>query len=187
MTSIDVIPMEHGTPRVTINRFGLWLFFLSEAMIFAGLLMTRFSLLGKTVDDEVSQTIGLVITIILLASSYSAFRAEHAATTGDQAGLVRYLSITLALGVIFLGGVAYEWVEAFSAFPTGTVFGTVFFTMTGVYAFHVITGLVLLAVLLYNARAGKYADNSWPVEGGIKYWHFVDLVWVFFYPALYLI
>jgi cytochrome c oxidase subunit III len=187
MAVTEVLPMEHATPRLKINRIGLWLFFLSETMLFAGVLTTRFSLLGTEVHEEVSQTIGLVITAILLASSYTAFRAEHAAHHGDQAGMVKYLSLTLLLGFVFVGGVAYEWIEAFDAFPPSTEFGTIFFTMTGIHAFHVLTGLIFLGLLWNNARRGRYADNAWPVEAGVKYWHFVDVVWVFFYPALYLI
>ncbi len=187
MTVTDAPPLEHGVSRIKINRIGLWLFFLSEAMLFAGLIAIRFSLLGTEVDEAVSQSIGLVITVILLASSYTAFRAEHAAHKGDQAAMVQYLWATLILGTIFLGGVAFEWYEAFMEFPPGTAFGTVFFTMTGIHAFHVITGLIFLTVLIRNAKAGRYADDSWPVEAGVKYWHFVDIVWVFFYPVLYLI
>lgn len=187
MAATEALPTEHATPRLQINRVGLWLFFLSETMLFAGILATRFSLLGTRVDEEVSQTIGLVITAILLASSYTAFRAEHAAHRGDQAGMVRYLRLTLVLGLVFIGGVAFEWVEAFDAFGPGTEFGTIFFTMTGIHAFHVLTGLIFLGILWANARKGRYEDDAWPVEAGVKYWHFVDVVWVFFYPALYLI
>ncbi len=179
--------LPHVTPRITINRAGLWLFFLSETMLFSGILATRFSLLGTEVHEDVSQTIGLVITSILLASSYTALRAEHAASSGDRATCAKYLWLTLALGAVFVAGVAYEWAEAFDAFPASTEFGTVFFLMTGVHAFHVITGLIFLAILLNNARLGRYDDDAWPVEAGVKYWHFVDVVWVFFYPALYLI
>ena len=76
--------------------------------------------------------------------------------------------------------------EAFHAFPPHTAFGTVFFTMTGMHAFHVITGLAVLAIALRAGRA-SHDGAAWPVEAAVKYWHFVDVVWVFFYPALYLI
>ncbi len=187
MTTTETLPMEHTTSRLQINRIGLWLFFFSETMLFAGILVTRFTLLGTEVHEEVSQTIGLIITAILLASSYTAFRAEHAAHRGDREETTRYLSMTLGLGAVFVAGVAFEWAEAFSAFPPGTEFGTVFFTMTGIHAFHVITGLIFLALLWNNSRQGRYDADAWPVEAGVKYWHFVDVVWVFFYPALYLL
>ena len=187
MTLTEKVPYAYESKRLSINRVGLWLFFLSEAMLFAGVLATRFTLVGTHVPEEASQAIGLVITSILLASSYTAFRAEHAARRGDRDGLIRYLRLTLALGTLFVAGVAIEWVEAFDAFPPSTEFGTVFFTMTGIHAFHVLTGLLFLAIIYGNARGGAYDDDTWPVEAGVKYWHFVDVVWVFFYPALYLL
>ena len=92
------------------------------------------------------------------------------------------------LGVLFLAGVGYEWAEAFKHFPPGTGFGTLFFTMTGVHAFHVLTGLIALAAVFWVGRRGQFTSgNSWPVEGAVKYWHFVDVAWVFIYPALYLV
>jgi cytochrome c oxidase subunit III len=66
--------------------------------------------------------------------------------------------------------------------------GGVFYMMTGMHAFHVLTGLIFLAVVWNNARKGLYtAEKHWGVEAAAVYWHFVDLVWIFFYPALYLI
>ena len=60
--------------------------------------------------------------------------------------------------------------------------------MTGLHAFHVLTGLLMLTIVLRRVKAGTVsADSPWPVEASVKYWHFVDVVWVFFYPALYLI
>ena len=187
MTVTEHVPFAYESRRLSINRIGLWLFFASETMLFAGLLVTRFSLAGTDVPAGVSQSIGLVITTILLLSSYTAFRAEYAAHQGDRAGLTRYLTLTLLLGIAFVAGVTIEWIEAFEAFPPSTEFGTVFFTMTGVHAFHVLTGLLFLAIIFGKARGGAYDDDAWPVEAGVKYWHFVDVVWVFFYPALYLL
>ncbi len=182
-------PVAHApqATRLHISRIGLWLFIASESMLFVGLLGARFSLLGTEVHEAVSQPIGLAITSILLASSYTAFRAEHAAGSGDRAGLLRYTALTLVLGGLFVAGVVFEWIEAFHDFPPDTDFGTVFFTMTGMHAFHVLTGLAFLAIVFANARRGAYEGDAWPVEAAVKYWHFVDVVWVFFYPALYLI
>jgi len=186
-TTTETIPTEHSTPRLQINRIGLWLFFVSESMLFLGLFAIRFSLVGTDVHPKLSQLIGLIITVLLLASSYTAFRAERAAHAGDQAETMHYLRLTLMLGTVFLAGVAYEWFLAFEKFPPDTEFGTVFFTMTGMHAFHVITGLIFLGIIYRQARRGAYAEDSWPVEAGVKYWHFVDIVWVFLYPVLYLL
>jgi cytochrome c oxidase subunit 3 len=93
---------------------------------------------------------------------------------------------TIGLGLAFLVGVGFEWREAFRAFPPHTAYGTVFFTMTGMHAFHVVTGLVVLGIVRRMGTSQR-PPGPWPIEAAVKYWHFVDIVWVFFYPALYLI
>ena len=179
---------ESTSSRLAINRLGMWLFILSESMLFGGLLMVRFSLLGTFTHEELSQITGLIITAILLLSSFTAYRAERAMGNGDVASTERYLMLTLGLGAIFTAGVAFEWYEALEAFPPSTPFGSVFFTMTGLHAFHVIGGLVIIAIVYGRVRRNDVASSdSWPVEASVKYWHFVDVVWVFFYPALYLL
>jgi len=166
----------------------MWLFILSESMLFAGLLLVRFSLLGTFTHEELSQITGLFITSILLLSSFTAYRAEHSMAKGDVATVRRYLLMTLGLGAVFTAGVAFEWYEALEAFPPSTIFGSVFFTMTGLHAFHVVSGLVMIAIVYRRLkRANLTSSDPWPVEASVKYWHFVDVVWVFFYPALYLI
>lgn len=176
-----------GFSRRYINRLGLWLFILSEASIFLALLWARFNLLGTAVSEHLDQTLGLIITSILLVSSLTAYRAETAQEAEDHRGLMRNTLLTLLLGLVFLLGVAYEWSEAFHAFPPVGGFGSVFFLMTGMHAFHVLTGLIMLALLYLNVRADKISADHWGPEAVVKYWHFVDVVWVFFYPAIYLL
>ena len=174
--------------RLRINRIGLWLFIVSETMIFVALLVARFSLQGTYVPDDLNQVIGLMITSILLLSSLTAYRAEARAARGDQRSFLRHTMLTVFLGIVFLIGVAIEWREALAHFPPQSGFGTIFFSMTGMHAFHVATGLAALVLLYWNGRRGIYSpSNYWGVEGVVKYWHFVDVVWVFFYPALYLV
>ena len=129
-----------------------------------------------------------MITAVLLVSSGTAYMAEAAAVAGRQEESGRWLAATIALGLVFLVGVGFEWREAFHAFRPETGFGTLFFTMTGVHAFHVVTGMMFLWIVWRRSKAGLYNPGSyWPVEASVKYWHFVDVVWVFFYPALYLV
>ncbi|MGD2100938.1 MAG: heme-copper oxidase subunit III [Acidimicrobiia bacterium] len=168
------------------NKLGLWLFIASESMIFLALLAARFYLQGTDVPEHANQVIALIITSILLLSSISAYTAEVAYSHGDQRLFGRAMLATVVLGLAFLVGVVFEWAEAFEYFPPGTGFGTVFFSMTGMHAFHVVTGILFLGVVWRRGRAEPEGD-PWPVEAGVKYWHFVDVVWVFFYPALYLI
>ena len=155
-------------------------------MIFLALLTTRFVLTGTEVPPEADQLIALIITGVLLLSSGSAYVAEVAAGAGDEQLFRRAMLATMILGLVFMIGVGFEWREAFHAFPPGTLFGSVFFVMTGTHAFHVLTGVMFLGIV-YRKSRGSVSDNHWPVEASVKYWHFVDVVWVFFYPALYLI
>jgi cytochrome c oxidase subunit 3 len=172
------------------NRLGLWLFLVSDAFVFAGLLVTRFSLLGLT-RPHLNQVLGLAVSIVLLVSSFFANRAEVAAENGDRKTLLTSTMLTILLGLAFLLGVVFvEWPAAAreGITPSSGVGGAVFYMMTGMHAFHVLTGLVFLALIYRNSRKNLYTpDKHWQVEAGVVYWHFVDVVWMFFYPALYLI
>ena len=174
--------------QVTVDRIGFWLFLFSESMLFLGLLAARFYLQGTARPETLSQTLGLAITTILLVSSLTAFRAETAIAHGEQDAFLNNTLLTIVLGVIFMAGVGYEWSQALQHFPPSTPFGTVFFSMTGMHALHVLSGVFLLGILYYNGRRGKYnAADHWAPEAIVKYWHMVDVVWVFFYAALYLV
>ncbi len=173
-----------------VNRkLGLWLFILSESMIFVALLFTRFYMQGVYRPSELNQALGLAITVILLASSFFANRAEVLISRGNQKGFLRNLAITLVLGLVFLVVVvAVEWPEALNFAPPSTGFGTMFFALTGLHAFHVLTGLIVLVIVFFQGRRGKYSpEDYWGEQGGVIYWHFVDVVWVFVYTTLYLV
>lgn len=172
--------------RFAINTAGLWLFFLSESFLFAALLAGRFYLAGTDRPEHLDQVLGLTITSVLLASSATAFTAEFAISRGRRglAGLM--VLATILLGLVFFGGVVLEWSSA--EFSQGEAYGTAFFSMTGLHASHVVSGVVILALVLLLLVRGRFsADQHWGMEAAIKYWHFVDVVWVFFYPALYLV
>jgi cytochrome c oxidase subunit 3 len=173
--------------KTVTNRIGLWLFILSDAFVFAGLLVSRFYLLGNT-RPELDQTVGLIVTSALLVSSFFMNRAETAIAHGDQKGFLRGTLITLILGLGFLiGVVGVEWQLAPFG-PDDGVHGAIFYMLTGMHAFHVLTGVIFLAIVYRNGRKGLYsAEKHWQVEAAAVYWHFVDVVWIFFYPALYLI
>jgi len=182
------VPSDVYARRTSNNRLGLWLFILSDAFVFIGLLVARFYLLGAAERPEVNQLLGLLITSMLLVSSFFMNRAETAAVHGDRTAFLRSLLITIVLGTLFLiGVVGVEWQIA----PFGAGEGaaaSLFYAMTGFHAFHVLTGLVFLVIIYRNGRKNLYTpERHWPVEAAAVYWHFIDLVWIFFYPALYLI
>lgn len=172
------------------NRFGLWLFLLSDSFVFAGLLVSRFNLLGLT-RPHLNQTLGLAVTSVLLISSFFMNRAETSMAHGDQKGFKSGILITILLGIGFLVGVVgVEWrlAAAEGVKASANAGGAIFYMMTGMHAFHVLTGVIFLLVVYNNGRRGLYSqEKHWAVEASAVYWHFVDVVWIFFYPALYLI
>ena len=168
------------------NRFGLWIFLFSEIFLFGAFFASRFYLWGNT-RPELDQNIGLITTSILLISSFFMARAEIAISHNDRKTFLQSTLITAVLGTLFLiGVVGIEWGGHLR--PEDGVYGAVFYGMTGLHAFHVLTGVILLLIVWNNGRKGSYsADDHWGVEASAVYWHYVDVVWVFFYPALYLI
>ena len=192
------------TYKTGTNRLGLWLFLVSDSFVFGGLMAVRLNLLGLT-RPHLNQTLGLAVTAVLLISSFFMNRGETLLHNGDRKGFLRNTSITFLLGLGFLLGVILiEWhtvpfiaesvlrlfgePEGLEPLrPSSGTPGAVFFMMTGMHAFHVLTGLIFLAIVWVNGRRGLYDDKQYPVEAAAVYWHFVDVVWIFFYPALYLI
>lgn len=177
---------EERRHRVRINRLGLWLFFFSDGLLFALFAAARFYIAG-TSRGHVDQALGLAITSLLLLSSLSAYRAETAFEHGNLARGRTMLLATIVMGLLFLSGVGFEWSVA--EFSRKEAYGTAFFSMTGMHAFHVATGILFLAIVWVRSRGGRFLGGAaaWPVSAVVMYWHFVDVVWVFFYPALYLV
>jgi cytochrome c oxidase subunit 3 len=174
--------------RLTINRLGLWLFIVSDAFFFAALISSRYFVKGVATPEAVNQPLGLALTALLLLSSLTAYRSEVAIEHGDLGRYKAYTLLTALMGVLFLAGVGLEWQEAYQHFPPSTGYGTALFTLTGVHATHVLSGIIVLALVYRAGRKGAYGPgNYWPAEAAVKYWHFVDVAWVFIYPTLYLV
>jgi cytochrome c oxidase subunit 3 len=181
--------VENLKYQLVTRRIGLWLFIVSESMIFLALLSTRFYMQGVNRPAELNQLLGLIVTGVLLLSSFTANRAEVFMSRGDNASFLRNIWITIVLGVVFLlGVVTIEWPEAMQFAPLSDGYGTLFFAITGMHALHVLTGLIVLLIVAGQARRGSYsAHDYWGAQGGVLYWHFVDVIWVFVYPILYLV
>lgn len=184
----ETVTLTDYQRKTNTNRLGLWLFIASDLFMFGGLFISRFYLLGTGVRPELNQFLGLAITAILLVSSFFANRGETAMAYGDRKAFERSFLITIALGIVFLVGVVgVEW-QTTPYGPGESVVWSLFYTMTGFHAFHVLTGVIFLFIVYRNARKGLYnEERHWPVEAAAVYWHFIDVVWIFFYPALYLI
>lgn len=197
-TASDSVQEHHAeeapySERVRRSRIGLWLFFFSEIFLFGALLAARFYLWGNTRPD-LDQTLGLIITSILLLSSVAMALSEAAIGHGDRKNFMRSLIITALLGTLFLFGVVgLEWnifsIEGFGELKPGDgVYGAIFFAMTGFHALHVLSGVVLILLVWNLGRKGSFsAERHWGVEAAAIYWHYIDVVWIFFYPAIYLV
>ncbi|MCA9953332.1 MAG: heme-copper oxidase subunit III [Ardenticatenaceae bacterium] len=195
--------VSHELPwpqQLRANRLGLWLFCISEIFLFLALLAARFYLWGGE-RPELSQGLGLITTTVLLVSSFFVYRGETAMEHGDRKTFLNSFMAAAVFGLLFFVGVVFlEWnvfglelnlfgIEWFGHLkPTDGVFGGVFYAMTGMHALHVLSGLVIIYIVWNLGRKGHFTpEKHWGVEAAAIYWHYVDVVWVFFYPALYLI
>jgi len=187
---------------------GMWVFLGTEVLFFGGLftayLLYRiwypetFGAASRTLDI----TLGTVNTLVLITSSLTMALAVHAAATNDRRKLMMFLVLTMVLGTIFLGIKGVEYAQKFEehhvpglgfhfegpAPERANLFFSLYFAMTGLHAAHMIIGLGLMTVMLVMAKMRKFTA-SWytPVEMSGLYWHFVDIIWIFLFPLLYLV
>jgi len=194
------------------STVGMWVFLVTEIMFFGGLLLAYF--IYRTsyphefliASHELNVTIGTINTCVLLTSSLTMALAVHAAQMGNRKGQVILLVVTMILGATFLVVKGFEYAEKFehhlvpgSSFHFHSeatlqnpgapeIFFSLYFALTGLHAFHMIIGLGLMTWLLVKAKRGRFSPQYYnPVEVGGLYWHFVDIVWIFLFPLLYLI
>ncbi|MGO9264520.1 MAG: heme-copper oxidase subunit III [Candidatus Binataceae bacterium] len=188
--------IEHDSlEAIPAGRIGLWIFLAGEIMIFGGLiscfLLYRIAQGGWVADAaHVDWQVGTINTMVLLTSSLTMILALASARKDDHAGVIRYLGLTVGLGILFLVVKAYEYhghiEEGFT--PVSGMFWSFYYTMTGLHALHVTGGIVLNTVLLVMAVKGTlWARNGANrLEFAGLYWHFVDVVWILLFPLLYL-
>ena len=185
---------------------GMWTFLATEILFFGGLFLSYIvyrSNFPHEFAEASRRTIvlfGTVNTAILLTSSLTMALAVHAAQRGDSKWLVRFLLITVFLGLCFLGVKGLEYhedvkehlVPGRSFTPElsrpAQIFWYLYWAMTGLHSIHVLAGIGLLSWLTVLAQRGRFTPAYYtPVVLCGLYWHFVDLVWLFLYPLLYLI
>jgi cytochrome c oxidase subunit 3 len=194
---------------------GMWAFLVQEIMFFGGLFGTyavyRAQYPGGFHDgsSQLDVILGGVNTIVLICSSLTMAMAVHAATKGDRLAICLWLVATIVFGGIFLGVKVVEYHEKWehglipgiadhglqqdhethAPRPTGfALYFALYFTMTGLHALHMIIGIPILGWLAIEGLRGRFGPSySTPVEMTGLYWHFVDIVWIFLFPLLYLI
>ena len=129
--------------------------------------------------------IPLLNTILLLSSGVTLTIAHHALKAGERGKLAFWLAATIVLGFTFLGFQAYEYIHAPFGFKD-SIYGATFFMATGFHGFHVLVGTIFLLVCLFRAMAGHFtAKQHFGFEAAAWYWHFVDVVWLFLFAAVY--
>ena len=188
---------------------GMWIFLATELMFFGGL-FTLYAVYRHEYPEEfalastrLNLVYGGVNTVVLLTSSLTMALAVHAARIGSRGLLTALLSLTALLGAAFLviKGLEYhgDYVDRLVpglAFDDGhwtkpqgvKLFLLLYYVMTGVHAVHLVIGISLMAILAVLARGGRYTPAHYaPVEVGGLYWHFVDVIWIFLLPLLYLV
>ena len=198
-------------------NMGMWAFLAQEIMffggMFAGYTVYRYKYLAAFVDGSNRLPIewGALNTAVLIASSFTVAMAVRAAQLGKSRSLLNWILATLVLGSIFLGVKYIEYSHkyhdglipgaTFGIFPDSgephdlgalkpqlKIFFSFYFAMTGMHALHMVIGIGIMLWLIPKIRRGTYSSDYYsPIENFGLYWHFVDIVWIFLFPLLYLI
>jgi heme/copper-type cytochrome/quinol oxidase subunit 3 len=172
------------------GRLALWWVIASEVVIFGGLIAcyvlyrVRHPEWGEAAAHTATQ-LGALNTLVLLTSSLTVVLAHVAATRRQTARVARYLAATIALGGVFLAVKAVEYTSELAHGFTfaAQLFWSFYYLLTGLHAAHVLAGMIAMAVVMRQAARGR---NLQRVELVGLYWHFVDTVWIFLFPLLYL-
>jgi cytochrome c oxidase subunit 3 len=199
----DDVEQQHDAART-----GMWIFLATEVMFFSGVFLgysvyrSFYPQAFVLASNHLDVVLGTINTAVLIGSSFTMALAVHKAESGDNRAVIRYVALTIFLGSVFLGIKMWEYYVKFEehlvpgaafAFPgpwarQTEIFFSFYFAMTGMHAVHMIIGVGLLTALIVNARRGRFSALYYtPVELTGLYWHFVDIVWIFLFPLLYLV
>jgi cytochrome c oxidase subunit 3 len=187
---------------------GMWVFLITEVMFFGGMFTAylvyrvAYPAAFAAASEHMEFWAGTINTVVLICSSLAVVFAVHAAQMNQRKVLVWSLIAAMFLGLVFLAIKGYEyhahWVDHKVPGPTfhfegadprhAEMFFSLYFALTGFHALHMVIGLGLVGVVTYFAWRGRYTSEYHnPVENVGLYWHFVDIIWIFLYPLLYLI
>ncbi len=191
------IQMEESPYGIDKKKLGMWIFIVSDACTFGAFLFAYgYMRIGAPVWGTPfgfsSIMNGMVMTAVLLSSSLTMLAAVRAAQSGTKALAEKWLAVTMILGAVFAALHLREWFKLFGEGwrlfynPTGGAqqFGATFFSVTGLHLTHVVSGIIALAFITRGYNQGHYDESH--VETAGLYWHFVDLVWMFVFPLMYL-
>ncbi len=190
------------------TTLGMWVFLVTEVLFFGGLFLvycvyrTKYAQPFAVASHELDVVLGTVNTTVLITSSLTMALAVHAAQLGNRRLLLILLALTMALGLTFLGIKGVEYYHKFvehhvpgpsfrfekEYFANAQLFFSLYFLMTGLHALHMIIGLgIMLWMFWWSWNGTITTEYSSPIEISGLYWHFVDIVWIFLFPLLYLL
>lgn len=191
------------------SSLGMWIFLITEVMFFGGMFAaytvyrSAYPGVFGAASRTLNATIGAINTAVLLCSSFTMALAVRAGQLGRRKQIAVFLILTLILGLAFLGVKGYEWNEKFQEHhipgPSfhmegaglqdhAQLFFSLYFAMTGLHALHMVVGAGLLSLLLYQTHRGRFSAAYYtPIDMVGLYWHFVDIIWIYLFPLLYLI
>jgi cytochrome c oxidase subunit 3 len=190
------------------TTLGMWVFLVTEVLFFGGLFMvysvyrTWYPEAFAAASHELDVVLGTVNTVVLITSSLTMALAVHAAQLGQRKLLMTFLVLTMVLGTAFLGIKSVEYYHKFvehhvpgpgfrfekEYFRHAQLFFSLYFVMTGLHALHMIIGISIMLWMFAWAWNGTItAEYYSPIEISGLYWHFVDIVWIFLFPLLYLV
>jgi cytochrome c oxidase subunit 3 len=194
------------------SALGMWIFLVTEIMFFGGMFAVYtvyrswYPDVFAIASSSLNEIIGALNTGVLLLSSFTMVMAVRAGQLGQRKMIVIFLILTLVFGFAFLGVKAFEWNQKFeehhipgqASFHLDGVraeeqghaqlFFSIYFAMTGLHALHMVIGVAILLTLIVLARKGRFSASYYtPVDVAGLYWHFVDIIWIFLFPLLYLI
>jgi cytochrome c oxidase subunit 3 len=187
---------------------GMWVFLVTEVLFFGGLFLVYsvyrilYPAAFAAASHELDVVLGSVNTVVLITSSLTMALGVRAAQTGQRRLLLLFLIATMVLGATFLGIKSVEYYHKFVEHHVpgpgfvfeaeharhAQIFFSLYFVMTGLHALHMIIGLGIMAVMLWWSWRGTITTEYYsPIEISGLYWHFVDIVWIFLFPLLYLL
>jgi cytochrome c oxidase subunit III len=199
----DTLQQQHEA-----STLGMWIFLITEVMFFGGLFMAYmlyrvwYPTAWSEGSLELDITLGGFNTVVLIGSSLTMAFAVRAAQTGQRKGTMVWLVLTMALGLTFLVVKFFEYKHKWELnhIPGPNfvfegphadqvqIFLSLYFMMTGLHALHMVIGFGILSWILWGAYKNKFSPEWYtPVEMSGLYWHFVDIVWIFLFPLLYLV
>jgi cytochrome c oxidase subunit 3 len=194
--------------QLDASQTGMWIFLATEVLFFGGMFtgLGIYRYLYPEAFAEASNHLpvwsGAIMTVILICSSFTMALALHASELGLRRSLIVFIALTMILGAVFLGLKGAEYSAHFKEHllpgwdfqydgpqpDKAALFFSFYYTMTALHALHMVIGLGLLTYLIVKAAHSRFSvEYHTPVEIVGLYWHFVDIVWIFLFPLLYLL